>query len=127
MPTMKQLKDLETLADSITLIPNDNFDMDEWVPYVDNWRDPSLIYKSMKEEIKCGTSCCVYGWASILFSKNGFGYQVPNQHGDVYKRAFASYFGITDDETHNICYNTGEKQQEQATRIRAIVARYKEV
>ena len=107
MPTRKQVKDIEQLADFMDVLPDENLDMDRYLPY--RWEDedgeiipwvkevPFNNLQSPTKEIECKTSCCLAGWAAVLF-QDRWNFSLGIEHSQ-----FARFLGITETQGAILC------------------------
>lgn len=121
-----QARKLERLAKLLDRLPEENFDMHHFAPHTPDWewldrddiRDPS-------QEIKCGTACCVAGWAAIQNRKTW----PSSENGDldVDTMAFTEFYGLKYSEAHSLCLRDfGAKPSTKAKQIRRLIAKRKE-
>lgn len=107
----RQRERLLKLADFLEVLPEKNFDMGHFQPYIDTIMDemslrhfnPEKPLGSPAEEIACGTACCVAGWASIVHQ----GTWPKNDEGifEIDDGIFRKFFGLSERDTHNICFS----------------------
>lgn len=115
----RQRKNLENLADFLDKLPRKNFDMHSFYG-----RDRAAHKNSCKytapTAIKCGTACCVAGWAAIRHRKSWPKHDCGIL--DMSESIFADFFGITPSHSNQICmsgFNRTPKQK--AKEIREII------
>ena len=136
-PTDEQLDRLLHIADIIVALPPDNLDRGEWRPSYQDEDDesifvgPSVIDKMRKavekdpHTIKCNTSCCIAGWAAVVYQdewpKNDLNGQLI-----IDEMEFSQFFNISIGEAKDICTRRLEDSaEEKASLIKEIVHYYK--
>ena len=115
----RQKTNLLALADLVENLPPENWDMVEMEP--EGWFDNPRKLGSVRAEIKCGTACCVLGWAAIKHSRSW-----PRRDGElsIHTGSFEEFFGLSHFYTNKVCtINLEWSQKEKAEEIRSRVAR----
>ena len=108
----RQRERLLTLADFLETLPEKNFDMAYFQPYIDNRKgdlhelrhfNTEKPLGSPVEEVECGTVCCVAGWASIVHQNTWPKY--ANGEVGVCDDIFRKFFGLSERNTNKICFS----------------------
>ena len=111
MPTIEQVKKLGELADFMEVLPVSSLDMLRYTPYRGCYAiDPGLpksrwysTWESATTEAKCGTSCCIAGWAAMLNKDSWPMHTGANDMPNIDADSFARFFGITNQQATHIC------------------------
>lgn len=106
----RQRERLLKLADFLETLPEKNFDMAYFDPYLlvkgrvilRTWLEEDPL-GTPSEEIECGTACCVVGWASIVHKNTWPKY--GNGEPKVSDYQFRKFFGLSEIHTNKICFS----------------------
>ena len=75
-----------------------------------------------KEALKCGTSCCVAGWAAIQNYRAWRKDNLFTDGLDVDSITFQEFYGFSERESHRICANgMGDSPHQKADQIERIL------
>ena len=101
--TPKQWKDAMGLVRFLYTLPKKNWDMSHFSPHSFEDDIDGSLPASLKEIKRCGTACCVAGWAAARHQKVWPKYKPDSIILDVSEGTFSKFYGFSRYESKQIC------------------------